>query len=175
MIDEIGFVIYKLETNLSINYIFNSVIMAYTVYICIDNISYLNPKIGFIEKPQLLDTNSIIIEKLQNSSLSPIYICSLWLFICFIILNDFHNTKLYNNINSTKIPTFGGGNAVVNYSTYFIVIYIVYNYMVSSYTNNSCTEWKYNNLLKLNNIRKINMNVIVTTIILFIIFLFQGK
>ena len=63
--------------------------MAYTVYICIDNISYLNPKIGFIEKPQLLDTNSIIIEKLQNSSLSPIYICSLWLFICFIILNEF--------------------------------------------------------------------------------------
>tara|TARA_Y100001970_G_C14116195_1_gene793706 strand:- start:244 stop:1131 length:888 start_codon:yes stop_codon:yes gene_type:complete len=167
----VGYAIKKLETNLCDQYIFISILLSYSIFIVVENISYLKPEFGFIRDPKLLMT-----EKFQDTSIIHIIVIAIWIFGALIILNDFHQTKLYNNITSPYIttPQFGGGN-VINYSTYVILIYIIYNYFTSKYMQNNCGEWNYNNLQMLNNLRKINVNMFLNIIILFSIFISFGQ
>lgn len=169
----VGFAVHKLESNLSGKYIFNSVFVAYTIYILVDNLSYLKPSLGYLEKPKLINSNEIITEKLQDNSLTPIYLSAMWFFICLIILNDFHKTDLHKSNIAKKIPQFGGGLKLSNHSSYLLVVYVFYNYISNNYINNNCTEWRYEKINQLNNLRKININSVVSTVVLFIIFLFK--
>lgn len=168
----VGISIYLLQTNLCNDYIFISITASYAIFTLIENISYLKPEWGFIKDPKVL-----INEKFQDTSLLHIIIISMLVFGSLIILNDFHQTKLYKNIKSPGLvtPQFGGGNKIINNSIYVTLFIILYFYSSTRYQQNNCGSWNYENISTINNIRKINTNIIINILVLFSIFLSFGS
>ena len=80
---------------------------------------------------------------------------------CRCRIDGFSGGSIINPRNSYH---YGGGNSqIFEMVTVMTIIYIICNYVLHSITNHECDKWK--NISRVNNIKEMQANILLTTII----------
>ena len=89
-----------------------------------------------------------------------IFIISLWQLYLYMVLDGFRGSEILS-----KVKTVGGSTFEV--VAFLTIVYIIGNFIMTRISNSQCRDWASPTLI--NNITEINTNILITTIIGFLI------
>jgi len=90
-----------------------------------------------------------------------ILLIGLWQFYLYMVIDGFSGGSVVKTSNSYY---YGGGSSnIFEMVTIMTIIFIICNFIMQFITNQECDKWK--NVTRVNNIKEIQANIIITTII----------
>jgi len=140
------------------SYIMIFMLLSYTIYYCINYTRYFG-KIGFLEEEKNKDA---------SKGLFSLVVIGLWQFYLYLISDGFKYTAL-DSSKYIKNQLGSGNEKMFKYIGISTIIYILYNFISGVIKNNKCKDWGNNSDHEtVNNIKEIQANILVTSIVAFL-------
>ena len=89
-----------------------------------------------------------------------IFIISLWQLYLYMVLDGFRGSEILSKVKT-------GGGSTFEVVAFLTIVYIIGNFIMTRISNSKCRDWDNPSLI--NNITEINTNILITTIIGFLI------
>jgi len=100
----------------------------------------------------------------NTSDWSNILLIGLWQFYLYMVIDGFSGGLIVNAKSINNNYYYGGGSSnIFEMVTILTIIYIIGNFIMQSITNHECDKWK--NVGRVNNIKEMQANITITTII----------
>jgi hypothetical protein len=133
-------------------------LLSYTIYYCINYTRYFG-KIGFLSEEKNKDS---------AKGLFSLFIIGLWQFYLYLVSDGFKYTAK-DSSDYIKKQLGSGNEKMFKYIGISTLIYILYNFVSGIIKNNKCKDWGNNSDHEtVNNIKEVQANIIVSTIVAFL-------
>jgi hypothetical protein len=140
------------------SYIMIFMLLSYTIYYCINYTRYFG-KIGFLSEEKNKDS---------AKGLFSLFIIGLWQFYLYLVSDGFKYTAK-DSSDYIKKQLGSGNEKMFKYIGISTLIYILYNFVSGIIKNNKCKDWGNNSDHEtVNNIKEVQANIIVSTIVAFL-------
>ena len=125
--------------------------MTFAIYNVVETSQYVNIFGSFIKNP-----NNLLDEPIDtNFVIYPLLLSIFWIYYLLVITSNL----FINGIKLTKENVVG----------YLSIIFIIFNYIYSSYNSKQCKQWDQEKYIIMNNYKKISSMIFIISIIYIII------